>query len=79
LTEHLAIETNGLSKSFKENLAVDALDLSVEKGEIFGLVGPDGAGKTTTIRLLTAIMDPSSGEANVAGYNTVHQPEEIKK
>lgn len=79
LSEHLAIETTGLSKSFKENVAVDALDLSVEKGEIFGLVGPDGAGKTTTIRLLTAIMDPSSGEANVAGYNTVHQPEEIKK
>ena len=79
LSEHLAIETTGLSKSFKENVAVDALDLSVEKGEIFGLVGPDGAGKTTTIRLLTAIMDPSSGEANVAGYNTVHQSEEIKK
>jgi ABC-2 type transport system ATP-binding protein len=79
LSEHLAIETTGLSKSFKENVAVDALDLSVEKGEIFGLVGPDGAGKTTTIRLLTAIMDPSSGKANVAGYNTVHQPEEIKK
>jgi len=77
LSEHLAIETTALSKSFKQNIAVDALDLSVEKGEIFGLVGPDGAGKTTTIRLLTAIMDPSSGEANVAGYDTVHQPEEF--
>jgi ABC-2 type transport system ATP-binding protein len=79
LSEHLAIETAALSKSFKGKVAVDALDLSVEKGEIFGLVGPDGAGKTTTIRLLTAIMDPSSGEAKVAGYDTVHQPEEIKR
>ncbi len=79
LSEQPAIETVALSKSFKEKVAVGALNLSVKKGEIFGLVGPDGAGKTTTIRLLTAIMDPSSGQAKVAGYDTVHQPEEIKR
>jgi len=48
------IVTENLTKSFKETVAVDGLDLAVERGEIFGLVGPDGAGKTTTIRMLTA-------------------------
>jgi ABC-2 type transport system ATP-binding protein len=57
---------------------VDHLDLEIERGEIFGLVGPDGAGKTTTIRMLAAIMDPSQGHARVAGYDTVKQAEAIK-
>jgi ABC-2 type transport system ATP-binding protein len=59
--------------------AVDGLDLSVRKGEIFGLLGPDGAGKTTTIRMLCAIMDPTEGSARVAGFDTQKEPEEIKK
>jgi ABC-2 type transport system ATP-binding protein len=58
---------------------VDGLDLGVQRGEIFGLLGPDGAGKTTTIRMLCAIMDPSEGSARVAGFDTVEEPEEIKK
>ena len=75
----LAIETNALSKSFKNTEAVSNLSISVEKGEIFGLVGPDGAGKTTTMRLLAAIMDPSSGSAKVLGCDTVRQSEKIKR
>ena len=73
------IETENLTKKFKKVTAVDRLNLNIERGEIFGLVGPDGAGKTTTFRLLTAIMNPTEGKASVAGYDTVKEPEEIKK
>lgn len=74
-----AIRTEKLSKVFAGLTAVDQIDLRVNEGEIFGLVGPDGAGKTTTMRLLTAIMDPSAGEAWVAGYHTVREAEKIKE
>jgi len=73
------IETHGLTKRFKKVTAVEGLDLGIRRGEIFGLLGPDGAGKTTTIRMLCAIMDPSEGSARVAGFDTVKEPEEIKK
>jgi len=77
--EQWVIETHSLTKRFKGVTAVDGLNLTVRKGEIFGLLGPDGAGKTTTIRMLCAIMDPSEGSARVAGFDTVREPEEIKK
>lgn len=73
------IETRNLTRSFKGVVAVDKLNLQIEKGEIFGLVGPDGAGKSTTIRLLVAILDPDSGWAKVDGYDTVQDPEPIKR
>lgn len=73
-----AIRTESLTKDFDGLTAVDALTLSVEEGEIFGLVGPDGAGKTTTMRLLTSIMEPSSGEAWVNGHHTVLEAEALK-
>lgn len=77
--DKLVIEIHNLTKRFKKVTAVDRLDLNIQRGEIFGLLGPDGAGKTTTIRMLCAIMDPSEGSASVAGFDTVKQPEEIKK
>jgi ABC-2 type transport system ATP-binding protein len=73
------IETENLTRRFKDLTAVDGLDLAVRSGEIFGLVGPDGAGKTTTIRMLCAIMDPVEGSARVAGFDTVREPEQIKR
>ena len=73
------IEAHGLTKRFKHVTAVDGLDLSIRRGEIFGLLGPDGAGKTTTIRMLCAIMDPSAGTARVAGFDTVKESEAIKQ
>ncbi|MGQ9625299.1 MAG: ABC transporter ATP-binding protein [Anaerolineae bacterium] len=79
VTDEYIIQTYDLTKKFGKTVAVDGLNLAVRRGEIFGLVGPDGAGKTTTIRLLTAIMDPTSGRAKVAGFDTVRQAEEIKK
>ena len=74
-----AIRTEKLTKTFNDLTAVDGLTLSIPEGEIFGLVGPDGAGKSTTMRLLTAILEPTSGEAWVAGYSIVHQTEALKE
>lgn len=74
-----AIRTEHLTKRFGELAAVDDLSLTVSESEIFGLVGPDGAGKTTTMRLLTAIMDPTGGEAWVAGHHIVRDAERIKE
>jgi ABC-2 type transport system ATP-binding protein len=73
------IVTEALTRRFKHVTAVDGLDLTVQRGEVFGLVGPDGAGKTTTIRMLCAIMDPTEGSARVAGFDTVTEPEQIKR
>ena len=75
----LAIETHELTKAFKSVVAVDGLSLQIRPGEIFGLLGPDGAGKTTVIRMLSAIMDPTGGWAKVAGFDTVTEPEPIKR
>ncbi|HTC34292.1 MAG TPA: ABC transporter ATP-binding protein, partial [Bryobacteraceae bacterium] len=58
--------------------AVDGLNLEIARGEIFGMVGPDGAGKTTTLRLLCGLMDPTVGEAWVAGHNVAREPEAVK-
>jgi len=72
------IKTENLTKRFRKLTAVDNLNLEIKKGEIFGLVGPDGAGKTTTLRMLAAIMDPNQGNATIAGYKLRQQPEPIK-
>ncbi|HSF82581.1 MAG TPA: ABC transporter ATP-binding protein [Anaerolineales bacterium] len=73
------IATHALSRDFKKVRAVDSLDLSVQAGELFGLVGPDGAGKTTTLRLLAGLLDISQGEATILGYDLKSQPEAIKR
>jgi ABC-2 type transport system ATP-binding protein len=75
----LIIKTENLTKHFGHIAAVDGLQLEIKKGEIFGLVGPDGAGKTTTIRMLAGIMDPTSGSATIAGFNLRQESERIKE
>jgi ABC-2 type transport system ATP-binding protein len=72
------IETRELTKRFGELTAVDHLNLSVERGEIFGLVGPDGAGKTTTLRMLCGLMDPTEGSAVVAGHDAARESQAVK-
>lgn len=73
------IETRALTRDFKQTRAVDSLDLSIQPGDLFGLVGPDGAGKTTTLRVLAGLLDITSGEAKVAGYDLAHQAEAVKR
>jgi ABC-2 type transport system ATP-binding protein len=72
------IETRGLTRRFGNLTAVDHLDLTVAPGEIFGLVGPDGAGKTTTLRLLCGLMNPTEGSARVAGHDVVRELQAVK-
>ena len=73
------IKTLNLKKVFGDTVAVDDLNLEIGRGELFGLVGPDGAGKTTTMRLLAAIMEPSSGDAWVAGLSIITEGERLKE
>lgn len=77
--EESAIKASGLTRSFGGLTAVDHLALEIRRGELYGLVGPDGAGKTTVLRMLAAIMEPSSGEAWVAGHSLLSEGERIKE
>ena len=77
--EAVAVRTENLLKSFGDYRAIDNLDLDIKRGEIYGLVGPDGSGKTTLMRLLTAIMEPDSGQAWVAGHSVITESERVKE
>jgi ABC-2 type transport system ATP-binding protein len=79
MNNSVAIKISDLTKVFDENIAVDHLNLEIQRGELFGLVGPDGAGKTTIMRMLTAIMRPTSGEAYVAGHSILRDGERIRE
>src|SRR5579885_2756305 len=72
------IETRDLTRRFGDLTAVDHLNLTIARGEIFGLVGPDGAGKTTTLRMLCGLMDPSDGSARVAGHDVARESQAVK-
>ncbi len=72
------IETEGLTKDFKDFRAVDNITFSVDAGSVFAVLGPNGAGKTTTVRMLTSILNPSSGWARVAGFDVVRQPAQVR-
>jgi len=74
----IAVRTEGLRKTFGDIRAVDGLDLRIERGEIFGLVGSDGAGKTTTLRLLSGLLAPDEGTVEVAGIDMRTDPEEAR-
>ena len=75
----ITIKVKGLTKKFGDNIAVNNLNLEIEEGEICGLVGPDGAGKTTTMRLLTAILEPTEGEAWIDGHHIIKDSELLKE
>ena len=74
-----AIETAGLRKSFGDNVAIEGLNLTVEQGDVFGLLSPNGADKTTTIRMLTTLLVPDSGAARVGGFDVSAQPSEVRQ
>jgi ABC-2 type transport system ATP-binding protein len=69
----------GLTRTFGSLVAVDNVSFQVRRGEVFGLVGPDGAGKSTTLRMLASILDPTSGTARVAGFDTQSQGDQVKE
>jgi len=74
-----AIEIHGLTKKYKEKIAVKSLTLSIQQGEVFGLLGVNGAGKTTTIRMLSCITKPTSGDAILLGKNILSEPQAVKE
>lgn len=74
-----SIEVKGLTKCFGDFTAVDHISFEVKKGEIFGFLGANGAGKTTAIRMLCSLLRPTSGEARIAGYDLATQPKLIKR
>jgi len=73
------IKVEGLTKRYARNVAVDHISFQVEKGQIVGFLGPNGAGKTTTMRMLTCFMPPTDGSAEVAGFDILDNPMEVKK
>lgn len=75
----LVIDVQGLRKDFGDLQAVNGIDLQVHAGEIFGLLGPDGAGKTTTVRMLVGIMDSTDGGGTVLGHDVITEREQIKQ
>jgi ABC-2 type transport system ATP-binding protein len=78
-TERTIISAEKLTKTFGDFTAVDAISFEVGRGEIFGFLGANGAGKTTAMRMLCGLLKPSSGKANVAGFDVYYQSESIKK
>jgi len=72
--DELAIQAHGLTKRFGDFTAVDGVDFAVRKGEIFGFLGPNGSGKTTTIRMLLGLLKPSAGAVEVHGSRWRHAP-----
>ena len=73
-----AIKTTSLVKRYKKITAVDALDLEIRQGELFSLLGVNGAGKTTVIKMLTCLTRPTAGEAVVGGFSITKEPEQVK-
>lgn len=73
------IEARGLTKHFGDHAAVDRLSFSVAPGEIFGLLGRNGSGKTTTVRMLTTLLRPTSGTGSIAGFDIAEQPHDVRR
>jgi ABC-2 type transport system ATP-binding protein len=79
MTDLYAIEVNHLCKKFGAKIAVDNLSLKIKKGEIFGFLGPNGSGKTTSIRMLCGLLTPDSGKGQTLGYDIVTESRLIKQ
>jgi ABC-2 type transport system ATP-binding protein len=75
----VAVRTDALTKRYGRSLAVAGVDLEVESGEIFGLVGPNGAGKTTTLKMLATLLQPTAGDAEIAGRSVRREPDAVRR
>jgi ABC-2 type transport system ATP-binding protein len=74
----LAIKASGLTKAYGEVIALNGIDIEVEQGTVLGLLGPNGSGKTTTVRILATLLQADSGSASVGGFDVVAQPDEVR-
>src|SRR5262249_985043 len=79
VADDVAVRAEKLRKTFGAFVAVDSLDLEINRGDVFGLLGPNGSGKTTTIRMLCGLLDPTSGTGTVAGFDVTREPEKVKR
>src|SRR5207248_7919525 len=79
MAEEVVIRAQGLTKRYGETVAVDHIDLDVRAGEIVGILGPNGSGKTTTILMLLGLTEPTEGRAEVAGFDPLRDPLEVKR
>lgn len=75
----MVIKTKNLSKLYKKTKALDNVSIEIKKGEIFGILGPNGAGKTTFLSILTTLLKPTSGKAEVCGFDVLKDPSEVRK
>ncbi|MGH7532665.1 MAG: ABC transporter ATP-binding protein [Gemmatimonadales bacterium] len=75
----LAVRTRGLRKVFGQVVAVDGLDLEIPRGQILGLLGANGSGKTTTIRMLCGLLEPTAGDATVVGFDILREAEKVRR
>ncbi|WP_347252598.1 ABC transporter ATP-binding protein, partial [Legionella sp.] len=73
------IDVRGLTKSFDNNVVVNHIDLHIKKGEVFGFLGPNGSGKTTTIRMLCGLLTPDDGQGTCLGYDIIKESKKIKQ
>lgn len=78
-SEAAAVVVEGLSRTFGDFTAVDAISFRIDPGEVFGFLGANGAGKTTAIRMLTGLLQPTSGRARVAGHDVAEEPDRVKR
>src|SRR5258706_5845174 len=79
MPDEVVIQAEGLAKRYGATVAVDHIDLAVDAGEIVGILGPNGSGKTTTILMLLGLTEPTEGHAEVAGYDPLRAPLEVKR
>jgi ABC-2 type transport system ATP-binding protein len=75
----LAIDVHGLTKRFGRKVAVDHVDIAVPEGQVWGFLGPNGSGKTTTIRMLCGLLKPDAGQGTCLGHDVLKEPEAIKR
>lgn len=79
MSEEIVIETQGLTKVYGQQIAVNHLNLIIQQGEIFGFLGPNGAGKTTSLLMLLGLSEPNSGKARVCGFDSTREPLKVKR
>ena len=79
MSSEIVVQTNGLTKVYGDNTAVNKLTLRIDSGDIFGFLGPNGAGKTTTILMLLGLTEPTSGTARVCGFDSTKEPLKVKR